>query len=86
MGYLEYAVVVRSCPESTARGASPWRPTTACCSNHIYAMGDERQKQAYLVPLASGKAIGAWGLTEPGPAVTRVSLLTHARRKLALTS
>src|SRR3989475_12316718 len=27
--------------------------------------GTESQKKKYLVPLASGKAIGAWSLTEP---------------------
>src|SRR5258708_36292504 len=35
------------------------------CSNHIYKFGTEAQKKKYLVPLASGKAIGAWSLTEP---------------------
>src|SRR6185295_13884081 len=36
------------------------------CSNHIYQFGTEAQKQKFLVPLASGKTLGAWGLTEPG--------------------
>jgi len=31
----------------------------------IFAFGTEEQKKKYLVPLASGKAIGAFGLTEP---------------------
>lgn len=31
----------------------------------IYAFGTEEQKQKYLVPLASGKKLGAFGLTEP---------------------
>jgi len=35
------------------------------CSNHIFKFGTEAQKMKYLVPLASGKAIGAWSLTEP---------------------
>src|SRR3989442_648861 len=35
------------------------------CSNHIYKFGTEAQKEKYLIPLASGKAIGAWSLTEP---------------------
>ena len=32
----------------------------------IMMYGTEEQKQKYLVPLASGKKIGAFGLTEPG--------------------
>ena len=31
----------------------------------IYAFGNEEQKQKYLVPLAKGEKIGAFGLTEP---------------------
>jgi len=34
------------------------------CSAHIALFGSEAQKQAYLVPLARGEKIGAWGLTE----------------------
>jgi len=35
------------------------------CSNHIYKFGNAEQKKKYLTKLASGKAIGAWSLTEP---------------------
>src|SRR5258705_6214729 len=34
------------------------------CSAHILMFGSEDQKQKYLVPLARGEKIGAWGLTE----------------------
>ncbi len=35
------------------------------CSNHIYLAGTEEQKRRFLVPLAQGRKIGAWSLTEP---------------------
>src|SRR6266542_2351664 len=35
------------------------------CSSHIYLFGSEAQKGRYLMPLARGEQIGAWGLTEP---------------------
>jgi hypothetical protein len=35
------------------------------CSAHIAMFGTEAQKRRYLVPLARGEQIGAWGLTEP---------------------
>jgi len=35
------------------------------CASHIAMFGTEAQKQRYLVPLATGAWIGAWGLTEP---------------------
>lgn len=34
------------------------------CSNHIYLFGNEEQKKKYLPDLASGRKVGAWGLTE----------------------
>jgi alkylation response protein AidB-like acyl-CoA dehydrogenase len=34
------------------------------CAAHIARFGTEQQKQRYLVPLARGEKIGAWGLTE----------------------
>lgn len=34
-------------------------------SSPIYAFGTEEQKQKYLVPLAKGEKLGAFGLTEP---------------------
>jgi alkylation response protein AidB-like acyl-CoA dehydrogenase len=35
------------------------------CTNHILSFGNEAQKAKYLPLLATGKWIGAWGLTEP---------------------
>ncbi len=34
------------------------------CTNHLLMFGDEEQKNSYLPLLASGRWIGAWGLTE----------------------
>src|SRR5688500_6330761 len=34
------------------------------CAAHIASFGTEQQKQRYLVPLARGERLGAWGLTE----------------------
>lgn len=39
---------------------------TSLCGAPIYENGTEEQKQKYLVPLAKGEKIGAFGLTEPG--------------------
>jgi alkylation response protein AidB-like acyl-CoA dehydrogenase len=81
MGYLEYAVVVEELSRVDGSVGITVAAHNSLCSNHIYAMGDERQKQTYLVPLASGKAIGAWGLTEPGSGSDAGSLLTTARKE-----
>jgi len=39
---------------------------TSLCAAPIYENGSETQKQKYLVPLAEGEKLGAFGLTEPG--------------------
>ena len=39
---------------------------TSLCTSLIYENGTPAQKEKYLVPLAKGEKIGAFGLTEPG--------------------
>ena len=39
---------------------------TSLCCDPIMTYGTEEQKQKYLVPLAKGEKLGAFGLTEPG--------------------
>ena len=39
---------------------------TSLCCDPILTFGTEEQKQKYLVPLAKGEKLGAFGLTEPG--------------------
>ncbi|MDB4980386.1 MAG: butyryl-CoA dehydrogenase [Myxococcales bacterium] len=36
------------------------------CTGHLYLAGNEAQRRKYLPRLASGHALGGWGLTEPG--------------------
>ena len=39
---------------------------TSLCVDPIMTFGTEEQKQKYLIPLAKGEKLGAFGLTEPG--------------------
>lgn len=39
---------------------------TSLCCDPIATYGTEEQKQKYLIPLAKGEKLGAFGLTEPG--------------------
>jgi alkylation response protein AidB-like acyl-CoA dehydrogenase len=34
------------------------------CTNHLWLYGNDAQKRKWVTPLAQGKLIGAWGLTE----------------------
>jgi alkylation response protein AidB-like acyl-CoA dehydrogenase len=50
------------------------------CSAHIALFGTEAQKQTYLVPLARGEKIGAWGLTEATSGSDAAGMRTTAAR------
>jgi len=50
------------------------------CASHIAMFGTEAQKRQYLVPLAKGEWIGAWGLTEPTAGSDAARLRTTAVR------
>ena len=47
---------------------------------HIARFGSEEQKQKYLVPLAKGEKLAAWGLTEPGSGSDAAAMRTTAVR------
>jgi len=53
---------------------------TSLCCEPIYRFGTEEQKQAYLVPLASGDMVGAFGLTEPQAGSDAGATQTRATR------
>jgi hypothetical protein len=50
------------------------------CASHIAMFGTEAQKRRYLVSLATGAAIGAWGLTEPTAGSDAARIRTAAAR------
>lgn len=51
------------------------------CVGHIVRAGSDAQKRAYLPRLASGEALGAWCLTEPGSGSDSGALATRAERR-----
>src|SRR5262245_52042433 len=48
------------------------------CASHIFLFASEAQKQQYLVPLARGEKIGAWGLTESSSGSDAAGMRTTA--------
>ena len=66
MGYVEYATIIEELSRVDGSVGISVAAHNSLCSNHIYMYGSEEQKQKYLVPLAQGRYLGAWGLTEPG--------------------
>jgi hypothetical protein len=66
MGYVEYATIIEELSRVDGSVGISIAAHNSLCSNHIYTYGTEEQKRKYLVPLAQGEHLGAWGLTEPG--------------------
>ena len=65
LGYIEYAIVIEELARVDGSVGLFLAAHNSLCSNHIYKFGSEEQKRKYLVPLAQGKKLGAWSLTEP---------------------
>ena len=65
LGYVEYATVIEELARVDGSVGLFVAAHNSLCSNHIYKFGSEEQKRKYLVPLAQGKKLGAWSLTEP---------------------
>lgn len=55
--------------------------SVSLCGWPIYAYGTEEQKKKYLVPIAEGSKLGAFGLTEPNAGTDAASQQTVAEDK-----
>jgi alkylation response protein AidB-like acyl-CoA dehydrogenase len=65
LGYVEYSIIIEELSRVDGSVGIIVAAHTSLCSNHIFKMGDDEQRQRYLPKLASGEWIGCWSLTEP---------------------
>lgn len=65
LGYQEYITIIEEISKVCGSIGLSVAAHNSLCTNHLLLFGDEDQKMKYLPKLASGKWIGAWGLTEP---------------------
>jgi len=65
LGYVEYSIIIEELSRVDGSVGIIVAAHTSLCTNHIYKMGSEEQRQRYLPRLASGEWIGCWSLTEP---------------------
>ena len=63
--YISYAIAVEELSRVDASVGVTISAHASLCCNPISMFGTEAQKLKYLVPLASGEKLGAFGLTEP---------------------
>lgn len=81
LGYVEYAIVIEELAKIDPSIALSVAAHNGLCTNHINLFANDEQKKKYLIPLAEGKVIGAWGLTEPGAGSDSASLSTSAHKE-----
>lgn len=65
LDYVSYAIAVEELARVDGGAGVILSAHVSLGSYPIFAFGTEEQKQKYLVPLAKGEHIGAFGLTEP---------------------
>jgi alkylation response protein AidB-like acyl-CoA dehydrogenase len=62
---VSYALAVEEVGRACGSTGLSFAAAVSLGASPIYYFGTEEQKREFLVPLASGKALGAFGLTEP---------------------
>ncbi len=78
LGYVEYSLVVEELARIDPSVSLSVAAHNGLCVNHINLFANDELKKDYLPDLASGKKIGAWGLTEPGSGTDAAALQTVA--------
>ena len=81
LDYVSYALIVEElCRGDASVGITMWAHNSLC-TNHIASFASPEQKAKYLPALATGRGLGAWGLTEPGSGSDAAALRTRAELK-----
>jgi alkylation response protein AidB-like acyl-CoA dehydrogenase len=81
MKFHDYVIALEEVAHADASVGLTMASHNSLCTGHIYLAANEAQKQKYLPRLASGKALGAWGLTEPGSGSDAGAARTRAVRQ-----
>jgi len=80
-GYYEYVTTIVAISKVCGGIGLSVAAHNSLCTNHILQFGTEEQKMKYLPNLASGKHIGAWGLTEPNTGSDAGNMQTVAKKE-----
>lgn len=76
--YLAYCIAVEELSRVCASTGVTLSAHTSLAGWPIFKFGNEEQKQKYLRPMAEGKKIGAYGLTEPNSGSDAGGMKTYA--------
>ena len=81
MKFHDYVIALEEVAHADASIGLTMASHNSLCTGHIYLAANEEQKRKYLPRLATGKALGAWGLTEPGSGSDAGAARTRAVRQ-----
>src|SRR5207247_4263926 len=80
MSTIDYCICIEELARVDPGVALSVAAHNGLCSSHIFSFGNEEQRQKFLVPLARGEKIGAWGLTESTSGSDAAGMRTAAIR------
>ncbi|MDA1774606.1 acyl-CoA dehydrogenase AcdA [Bacillus cereus] len=78
--YLAYVIAIEELSRVCASTGVTLSAHTSLAGWPIFKFGTEEQKQKFLRPMAEGKKIGAYGLTEPGSGSDAGGMKTIAKK------
>lgn len=81
MDSVSYCLVIEEISRYCATSGVILSVNNSLVCDPLLEFGSEEQRQKYLTPLASGKKLGCFALTEPGAGSDVASLRTTARRE-----
>jgi hypothetical protein len=79
LGYIDYSIIIEELSRVDGSVGIIVAAHTSLCSNHIFKMGTDRQREKYIPRLASGEWLGCWSLTEPEAGSDAAGTRTAAR-------
>jgi|SRR3954447_754711 len=80
MSAIDYCICIEELARVDPGVALSVAAHNGLCSSHIFLFGSDAQKQKFLVPLARGEKVGAWGLTESTSGSDAAGMRTTATR------
>ncbi|HXH18068.1 MAG TPA: acyl-CoA dehydrogenase family protein, partial [Chitinophagales bacterium] len=81
LGYFEYVTVISEIARVCGSIGLSVAAHNSLCTGHIKDFGNEAQKKKWLPKLATGKWVGAWGLTEPNTGSDAMNMKCVAEKK-----
>jgi len=80
LGYVEFEIMIEELARIDPSIALSVAAHNGLCTNHIFSFSNEELKKKYVPDLATGKKIGAWGLTEPFSGSDAAAMRTVAEK------